>query len=228
MEGLRVDPAWRGKGVARLLHDNIMRIAAEIAAAEERTGMLRLATDSENYAVHKLALDTGFRHINKHFLYKASVSESGDPATLPFTTIPHNEKPLVESWFNQSAYFAAANGLFEDTWKWYEILPRLDKLLQDGRIHWWHKNYGSDGNIAGGVIIVHHRDPETMVLNYLDTPTGQWSSLMDDVRQLAKTYNVTQIKSKPLATDQIRQARPNTAWEIDYDLEMWVFQRPIG
>jgi hypothetical protein len=23
-------------------------------------------------------------------------------------------------------------------------------------------------------------------------------------------------------------ALPNTTWEIDYDLEMWVFQHPIG
>jgi GNAT superfamily N-acetyltransferase len=228
MEGLRVDPDWRGKGVARLLHENIIRIADEIAAAERLTGQLRLATDIENRAVHKLALDTGFSHTNSHLLYRADVPEDGLMPLPPFTAVQPSEKPLLETWFDNSAYFAASHGLFEDSWKWYEIHPRLDELLQNGRIYWWQKEENNGNQHANGVVIVHHRDPQTMVLNYLDAPGGQWAELMDDVRLLGRSYNVTQIKSKPLAIDEIRHALPNTTWEIDYDLEMWVFQRPIG
>jgi GNAT superfamily N-acetyltransferase len=228
MEGLRVDPDWRGKGVARLLHENIMRIADEIAAAEKLTGNVRLATESRNYAVHKLALDTGFSHASSYLLHRADIAPVVDSEPFPFIPVQPSEKPLVEEWFDRSAYFAACQGLFEDSWKWYEIRPRLDELLQNGRIFWWRKENENANWHANGLIIIHHRDPQTMVLNYLDTPDGQWAELMDDVRLLGRTYNVTQIKSKPLATDEIRHARPNITWEIDYDLEMWVFQRPIG
>lgn len=227
MEGLRVDPDWRGQGVARLLHENILRIAGEIAASEKQSGFIRLATDSENYAVHKLALETGFTHINKHFLYRSDIPSGNIPLAIagyPFETAQLSEKQQIEEWFGRSAYFAASHGLFEDTWKWYEIRPRLNELLENGRLFWWHKT----NNSAAGLVIIHHRDPETMVLNYLDTQDGRWAELMDDIRLLAQTLKVGQIKCKPLAIPEIRTALPNTAWEIDYDLEMWVFQRPIG
>jgi GNAT superfamily N-acetyltransferase len=225
MEGLRVDPAFRGRGMARVLHENIMRIADEIATAENLTGNLRLATESENYAVHKLALETGFTNTSRHSLYRTDIPTGGQiPPSSPFTIARLSEKDQVDDWFNQSEYFATTDGLFEDTWKWYEILPRLEELLQDGRIQWWHK----EGAAAGGLIIIHRRDPETMVLNYLDAPNGRWADLLDDTRLLARTLTVSQIKSKPLALPAIQTALPSTAWKIDYDLEMWVFQRTIG
>lgn len=231
MEGLRVDPDWRGKGIARLLHQNIIRIAAEIAAAAKITGTVRLATAGENHAVHKLALDTGFSHSSSHLLFQAAVptaiASTNDPGPFPFVPVQQSEKLLVEAWFNQSAYFAACQGLLEDSWKWYEIRPRLESLLEDGRLHWWRKA-GRKDKTAEGLVIVHRRSPETMVLNFLDTSTGHWAALLDDVRRLGREYGVSQIKSKPLATNEIRETLPHTAWEIDYDLEMWVFQRPIG
>ena len=225
MEGLRVDPDWRGKGIARLLHENILNITEEILAVENLSGTIRLATDSENYPVHKLALGSGFGHTNRHFLYRADIP-TDKPLEIeetPFVPVSPSEKAAVEDWFGRSAYFAASKGLFEDTWKWYEIRPRLDTLLRDGRLFWWQK----DGQVAG-LLGVHHRDPETMVVNYLDSPDGRWAELMADARLLARTYKVSQIKSKPLALPEIKLALPHTGWEIDYDLEMWVFERPIG
>ncbi len=227
LEGLRVDPEWRGRGIARLLHEYVIQVVEEIAAAENLGGILRLATDSENYPVHKLALKSGFSQTSKHFLYKAAPVRAVNLDSLPFTAVQPSEKSQIEDWFNQSAYFAASRGLFEDTWKWYEILPRLDDLLENGRLYWWRKL--DDGpSLAEGLVIVHHRDRETMVLNYLDTPHGDWGALMKDVIELGRTYHVNQIKSKPLVTDEIEQAFPRSGWEIDYDLEMWVFERPLG
>ncbi|MFZ0544149.1 MAG: GNAT family N-acetyltransferase [Candidatus Promineifilaceae bacterium] len=227
MEGLRVDPDWRGKGIARLLHENIIKIAAEIASAENQTGILRLATNSKNKAVHKLAFNTGFDHTSSHCLYRADVPEGDSTALLPFTAVQPSEKAQVESWFNRSATFAAVHGLFEEGWEWYEIWPRLDELVEDGRLYWWQP--GSSGVApANGLVIVHQRDAETLALNYADTDSRQWVQMMNDVRLFGRKFGVSQIESKPLASDEIREALPFPAWEVEYDLELWVFQRPIG
>lgn len=223
MEGLRVDPEWRGKGIARLLHENIIKIVE----FGRLTGSLRLATDGENLPVHRLALNSGFHHISRHKLYKAAIktaksSKSDTPS--PFEVVKTAEKATIEAWFEQSAHFEACHGLFEDNWKWYEIMPRLDDLLEDGRIYWWRS--AEEG--PEGVVIVHHRDKKTLVLNYCETTGDDWAGLLSDVRELGRSYKVGLMKSKPPATAEIESAFPDTGWEIDYDLEMWVFERPLG
>lgn len=222
LEGLRVDPDWRGQGIASLLHHNVIQLAVE----QKLTGHLRLATAGHNFAVHKMSLDTGFQHISQHLSYKASVPADSSGPT-PFTAVETAEKARVESWFKLSAHFTTAHGLLEDSWKWYEITPRLDQLLENGRIYWWHKS-DDPTQLAAGLIILHHRDPQTVILNYLDSPTGQWARLFDDVRHLSQSYHVNQLLSKPLATDQIKSALPQAGWEVAHDLEMWVFERPLG
>jgi N-acetylglutamate synthase-like GNAT family acetyltransferase len=217
LEGLRVDPDWRGQGIAHILHHNVI----EFATAEKLTGHLRLATAAENLAVHKMSLDTGFERISTHILYKASLPAEPLPPA-PFTRVETAEKSDLSDWLNRSATFAACHGLFEESWKWYEIVPRLDELLGDGRFYWWRK-----GQADAGLVLINHRDPDTLVLNYLDSPTNDYVPLFDDVRQLAQTYKVEIIESKPLALDEIKEALLQTQWEIDYDLEMWVFERPL-
>jgi GNAT superfamily N-acetyltransferase len=44
MEGLRVAPAWRGQGIARLLHEIIVRLANEIIGGEIAAGNISSAS----------------------------------------------------------------------------------------------------------------------------------------------------------------------------------------
>jgi hypothetical protein len=114
----------------------------------------------------------------------------------------------------------------EENWKWYEIRPRLAQLIQEKRVYRWHQSLAGRAT-AEGLVIIHDSDPESMILNYLDTPTGHWTELAGDVYSLAVDGRGQLLKSKPLAAPEIRAAFPAAGWTVDHDLEMWVFERPI-
>jgi hypothetical protein len=128
LEGLRVDPRYRGQGVARLLHEYAVALADDIAE-----GTLRFATSSENAAVHKLAQESGFRLVSEHFL--AEVGARPVSGGLPFRPVSNMELPEVRNWLVQSPNYTAAGGLLEDDWVWLEIAPRLEgrKMFRPAR-----------------------------------------------------------------------------------------------
>jgi len=214
LEGLRVHPHHRGRGLARQLHDYAVQLADEIGR-----GVLRFSTASRTKATHKLAETTGFRLVNRRWLAEtpANSGEHGEPS--PLMPVRPAELPQLRGRLQQSNYFAACHGLAEHRWKLWEILPRLDQLQADGRLVWWR-------NQAGFIIFITGDGQGS--LSYLDAAEADWPKLLRDVARWAAAAGIENLKTKPPATATARAALLAAGWDVDDEMELWLFERPLS
>lgn len=214
LEGLRVHPDHRGRGLARQLHNYAVALADEIGR-----GVLRFSTASKTKATHKLAETTGFRLINRRLLAEKEVRADSHVDTTVFTAVKPADLPRLRRRLRESDYFAACHGLMEHHWKLWEILPRLEQLQTDGRLHWWRNRDG---------FIIFTPEGARGGLNYLDAAERDWPGLLSDAAAFTAIQGIEIVKTRPLAIDATRQALESAGWTIDDEMELWVFERPLN
>lgn len=212
LEGLRVDPAYRGRGVARAMHIYAVELFDQIGR-----GMLRLATNAENAPIHKISGETGFRLVSQHFIVEASAL-AADPA-LTLTPITPAELPTVQEWLANSRPYQDTAGLVEDDWVWLELSPRLHRWLEQGRLFWWKKQVG--------LVIMHldEEDPERLLLNFVDGPANLLPAILAGVQTQAAEWGATVIKGKPLVTPDMAAALQAARWQV-HEVQMRLYERP--
>ena len=213
LEGLRVHPDHRGRGLARQLHDYAIALADEIGR-----GVLRFSTSSETKATHKLAETTGFRLINRRWLAEIEIDAALNHNMHLFSPVTAAELPQLRARLQHSPYFAASHGLMEYRWKTWEIMPRLAQLQADGRLYWWR-------NQAGFIIFMAAEGRSS--LSYLDAAEAEWADLLRDVARWAAAAGSEKVQTKSLATAAARAALAAAGWEVDDEKELWVFERPL-
>lgn len=214
LEGLRVHPDHRGRGLARRLHDYAVALADEIGR-----GVLRFATSSETKATHKLAETTGFKLINRRWRAEIALDKAAKGDTPPsLAPVPAADLAQVRARLQHSPYFDASHGLMEYRWKTFEIRPRLEQLQADGRLYWWRDRAG---------LIIFVTGEERSNLNYLDAAGAEWPALLHDVARWAAAAGSEKVQTKPLATAAARAALEAAGWELD-EKELWVFERPLS
>lgn len=221
MEGLRVHPEQRGRGIARRLHHHLLDQADELGP-----GILRFATNGKNTAVHHLAESTGFSHICSYTGATIPASESGAgleqlrPATVA-------EEAAVRTWLDQSAYFRAAHGLYEEHWTWLELAPRLSRLLAAGHVHWWQPDAQPEGVIIIDPTTEGEEEERPLRLSYLDAPAAALPLLTHALVALATSGSWPTVTSRPLALEEICDAYGEAGWEVK-DYQLWIFERPLA
>lgn len=142
LQGLRVDPAFEGRGIAAQMHE------ALIATWEEQLGgVLRLMTYRPQ--VKHLCARTGFHPVAEFTLYGAPVigEPSGKtPAELDFRQIATAEAAEVLIALRASPVQALSGGLVEDGWEVFEpTAGRLERYLDEGQGWSWQ---------AGRVLVI--------------------------------------------------------------------------
>ena len=125
LEGLRVDPAHQGKGVAKAL----ARAQLEAALAKKPRSV-RLATVEENLASLHIAQELGFREIARFSYLEADVVE---PERLPTAEKP--EPKAAWDFLQRSRSFAEARGLVGLGWRFRTLtFDFLTELCRDGNV----------------------------------------------------------------------------------------------
>jgi GNAT superfamily N-acetyltransferase len=218
LEGLRVHPQHRGRGIARCLHRHAVGVALDIGA-----GTLRFATSSKNTAVHKLAAETGFKKVSEHVKVEAEAKATAGEEH-GFAPLKPAELSPLRHWLNRSERYAALAGLFEHHWQWKELAPRLQSLLAEGRIYWWHKT--REG--AQGVVVVAQEKEERLHINYLDAAPESLRPLATALRRLAAQLGMERVAGKPPAGDPYRRAFRAAGWQLEPDYELWLFARSLN
>jgi len=125
LEGLRVDPAHQGKGVAKAL----ARAQLEAALAQKPRSV-RLATVEENLASLHIAQELGFRAIARFSYLEADVVE---PESLPPVERPEPKKAW--DFLQRSRSFAEARGLVGLGWRFRTLtFDFLTELCREGKV----------------------------------------------------------------------------------------------
>ncbi len=125
LEGLRVDPAHQGKGVAKAL----ARAQLEAALAKKPRSV-RLATVEENLASLHIGQELGFREIARFSYLEADVVE---PKSFPQAAKPEPK----EAWdfLQRSSAFAEARALVGLGWRFRTLtFDFLTELCREGNV----------------------------------------------------------------------------------------------
>jgi GNAT superfamily N-acetyltransferase len=141
LEGGRVAPRWRRKGIATAL------IAHRIAYARERGfGVLRFSTSSDNTPIHRAAKQFGFRRIKTLSRHEASAAPGLPPsrATLAQAAgVLRCVGPLVQR---------------DHGWEWREITPAdVRSAIARGRV------FVSDAEVGAAAVLGDHYDGSLMI-----------------------------------------------------------------
>ena len=223
MEGLRVHPEYRGRGIARRLHHNGVALAEQLAA--EEGSILRFSTHRRNEAVHKLAGESGFHKVSAHMGVEVHAGEANG-TVLPFVPATQETLPALARRLVASPHFREAGGLFEDSWAWYMLQPRLAALVREERVYFWRPQDRAPLDMAG-IVIVGDDNRRTLRLNYLDAP-DVLKAVVADLHTLAPRYGHQRMRGMPPAAPAFRDAFAAAGWEIAPEFEMWIYERPLG
>jgi GNAT superfamily N-acetyltransferase len=125
LQGLRVDPAYEGRGIASRLHDDIVAYGDE-----NLNGVVRLATFRPQ--VYHLCQRTGFRVVGKYSEFRAPVQAAGD---LELRPAGPNDLHRVAQRLSAGHALPDYARLIDSGWTW--ITPGIDHLqrcLAEGRL----------------------------------------------------------------------------------------------
>jgi GNAT superfamily N-acetyltransferase len=218
LEGLRVHPDHRGRGLARLLHDYALDLADKMGS-----GTLRFSTASTTPATHRLAETTGFRRTQVR-LWAGVEREAGQLVAEVDTFVPvaNGELTAVTAYITQSDQFVACGGLLEHDWKLWLILPRLEQLLAEQRLFWW---VGNGGRPLG--LVIRTLSERSASLSYFQADPADWSHLLRDARHWLLATGAAEIRAKPPKSATIKAALLAAGWTIDEEFELWGYERPL-
>lgn len=211
LEGMRVDPAFRGRGIATVVTRYQVQLAERLAS-----GQLGLGTSSENEAVHRLVEHLGFARVAAFVKYTAEPrpEQSGNPFLLGH---PDDESRLHAALAGWPGTQACA-GLAEDQWSWYPLVPALADTLAAGRVWLWRPNEEQ----MAGLVVLADDDPERVTFSYVNSAAGRLDELLHDLRGWPGASGLPLVYKAP-ADDVYRAALAAAGWQTDWDMALWIF-----
>ncbi len=121
LEGLRVDPAYRKRGIGEALHQHLLDLAQTYGGR-----VLRYATGRDNAVSLLLGERTGFRRIGEYRWHAADASSE----CAPPERLTADDGPALASWLD-SPLMQSVGGLYVRLWKWSRLsTARLQTHLE--------------------------------------------------------------------------------------------------
>jgi len=220
MEGLRVDPAYQGFGISRILHHFVLNQLRQMGQ-----GVVRFSTASDNVPVHKLAQETGFERAAAYSLY---IADPLDEPVQGLRLLGPDDLPRIRAWLENSPHYFQTQRSFEWDWSFYFLTDeRLSERLAAGLVYGWQDLHG--------LLIINplgeDRWPEITVLKvaYLDAGNNDLAALALDVRRLAMTLNRSEmVRIKSLDQPERSAALEQAGYHLDWDEQTWLYTRDIS
>lgn len=238
LEGIRVDPAHRGKGIARLLHQHGIQLAeARHRASGEREATIRLCTDIGNSAVHHLSEAFGFTQIAQFWRYGANPlpNFAGAAAFQPLT---HADIPAVRAFLGASPHYQhVARCSIEPRWVCRTLTDeRIGGFAERGAAYVWHGVHHDPNRIDGlvigvnGPVFVTPESPVEFNLYYLDALPGCLARIAQAVRGLAANIGAARLRHMILARPERLVAIEQAGWRRGNDDsgKACLFSRPLS
>jgi len=228
MEGLRVDPAFQGLGLGRIMHHYVVNYSRRYAP-----GTLRFSTASENHAVIRMAAETAFRQVAAFVAYGAEA----DPA-IPVDRLVRLEPGDIDrAWARliRLPYFEAAQRSLEDGWRFLPLTPdRLRERLAAGQVYGWVRP-GRMAALTGLAILNEPRGmtgeepPSRLYVGYADAVPDEFAAFARALRGLAARQEGLERVSWKVLDDPELVARLKAAgYEQRWDMRVLLFARELS
>ncbi len=232
LQGLRVDPAYEGHGVASQIH-------AEIVTTWERmgNGSLRLLTSAKRAAVHQLCARTGFVKVGEYVFCSAPGGEPGSEApadlaagsqqpTLPFRPVMTEEVPEATDFATNSPIRDLTGELIDLGWELAVPRPRYTQEAVERRQAWWWRGHQ-------GLLILHEDQedqPEQtrLAIEVLACPAADICSLLLDFRRLAGGFGYREVYWMVARQPELLALLEKAGFQRHDDHTMYAFSKSKG
>ncbi|MDG6988197.1 MAG: GNAT family N-acetyltransferase [Nitrososphaerota archaeon] len=130
LEGVRVHPDYRGRGLASMLGENSMRVARERGAE-----VFRLTSGSRNKTAHRQIARIKFDEVARFSVYEP---RNGMRKGTWGERVPPHEAVRALGMLQGSPEFVMGRGVFWHNWGAASLKPDVVKSLVDEGAVWWH------------------------------------------------------------------------------------------
>ena len=217
LEGLRVDPAYRRLGVARMLQAHQVEVADRIGG-----GILRLGTASDNKPIHINVARDGFHRVARFLVYDAAAL----PGPCPLRKLSTGDLDLAWDLVERSPVHAAAHGLYEQSaWHWAELTrAKLETHLAEGQV--W--GIDLEDKLAAIAIVLPDRRPDRLLAAYVDGTSDGIAALLFGLRILADQSGCELLRVRPPDSQLLVQALEMVGANLAWDESIWLFERGLA
>lgn len=214
LEGLRVNPEYRGVGVAQAMYD-----AAETTARKRYARVARYATFSGNTAIHKLSERFGYRRVARFMEFSASAA----PGPLP-ERLRLEDAPVAEVLLSTAAGLAASGGLYAGGWHCQELRGgRLREHIVHGEAYALYR----DGRPLAVTLVSSAAPGESLRLGFLGGNAAAIAELARQLRALAQEIGCPCVQVVLPALESSEEAVREAGYEPSWDQEVWIYERRL-
>lgn len=174
LEGLRVDPQYRGRGIARALNQRAMEIVMQL-----RPSTVRYSTVFDNWASRHMGEEAGFRLF---FQCRRMLAQAQMGELPPGAQGSMGEVDEILAFLEKSANFRRMKGLF--AWGWiFKNLdgPFLERVLVEGGALVARRH----GRMSGVALFLRQRHGPKAALGFIDGNEQELVTLAGQFRNLA-------------------------------------------
>ena len=218
MAGLRVHPAYQGRGIARRLHDYL------VATWEtDYGGALRLATSSKREPVHHMCETTGFRRVQEYSKFHAGADKGTVGSAERFRLLAVDEIPKALARIAHSEILQRMGGLMDLGWS-YAVPDAflLERAVREQRAWAWR-----DG--AGYLVVWDDDEPdEGGTVSFIGLPAcelDELGSYLQDCRALnaRRGFDVTGWVAP--FEPELLEILDRNGFEREWEGTLYVFER---
>jgi len=218
LEGMRVDPDYRQRGIAGQFLEYSLAYAHELAAR-----VVRLGTSYHNVAVHKMVSRAGMHQVGSYGLRQAEPLPGG-PEGL-FLTSEHWDQ--VQAFLVGDPVMASGGGLYSVDWAWQALsTERLTQFLAQGQVV---AQLGPDGSLVALATV--HPNPEEgeMWVGFASGQPAAVASLATTIRSYTSQLGLGTVRVMVPDLNWLRDAFHTAGYGCgDWEGELWIFERRLA
>lgn len=184
LEGMRVHPDFRRRGLAAALHAHLI----EVWEQAREPGTLRLVTHCRNDAMLALCARTAFQRLGE-FTFAAAEAAAGPHH---FTPLAAGDAAWAHALITRTELYAEQHGLCDLGWKWKALTPEfLAQRLADGEGYRWH---GDQGVLLAADDLDDEPAEATLFLRFPAVAAARRTEFLREARALAAALGRRQVR----------------------------------
>jgi GNAT superfamily N-acetyltransferase len=218
LEGLRVHPAYEGRGIASHLHDYTLDYWLE-----HGSGKIRLVTASFRKPVHHLCERTGFRKIGEFTPFNAPLltPDAGELINEIFQPLKTDEAETACRFALQSQSLRFPGGVMDIGWEWGDVKPvYIQETIEQGKAWWWRGKQG--------LLLIQddeEDDEKVSQIQLAACKNHQMVDLLLDYRRLATDLGYQQIGWVAPLHPELMPMLAQAGFERSWEDSIWFFEK---